>query len=101
LSRQSASQQFGTIFAALYTYDSTGKAIWYVASNCPLVGDNCTGILYQVTGDTPPTITWNSANQSVTPVGNISFVFTDGSIGTMSYTINCVAGTKAISRQSF
>jgi hypothetical protein len=97
----SISQQYGMIFGALYTYDSNRKAIWYVASSCPLVGNGCTGTLYQVTGDTPPTVTWNSANQVVTPVGSISFIFTDGSIGTMLYTINGVTGTKAISRQSF
>jgi hypothetical protein len=97
----SLSQQFGMIFATLYTYDATGKAVWYVASSCPLTGNSCTGTLYQVVGDTPPTVAWNSANQVVTPVGSVSLVFTDGSIGTMQYTINGVSGTKAISRQSF
>jgi hypothetical protein len=80
---------------------ATGKAIWYVASSCPLIGNNCTGTLYQVTSDTPPTVSWNSAKQTVTPVGSVSFVFTDGSIGTTQYTFNGVTGTKAISRQSF
>jgi hypothetical protein len=76
------------LFQSPLTWDNGGNPRWYISSNCSLVINSCTGDLYQVTGDTPPTVTWNSANQAVTPVGSISFVFTDGSIGTMSYTIN-------------
>jgi alpha-tubulin suppressor-like RCC1 family protein len=30
-------QEFGTIFATLYSYDNGGNPRWYVASNCPLI----------------------------------------------------------------
>jgi subtilisin family serine protease len=97
----SLTQQFGTIFVALYTYDASGKPIWYVASNCPVVGSGCSGPLYQVTNGSVPTSPWNGANLAVKEVGTISFAFSDGSNGTMSYTINGAAGSKIITRQLF
>lgn len=94
-------QQYGMIFATIYTYDASGNPVWYVASSCPLTGNSCTGDLYRVTGGSAPTVTWNGTNKEVTKVGAISLVFNDSSIGVMSYTINGVTGSKAISRQLF
>jgi hypothetical protein len=93
-------QQYGMIFAAIYTYDSSGNAIWYVASSCPVVGNGCNGALYQVTGGLAPTAAWNP-NLVVSQVGTVSFVFTDGSIGSMNVTINGVTTSRAITRQPF
>ncbi len=94
-------QQFGIIFAAIYSYDSNGKPVWYVASNCPLSGTSCSGDLYQVSGGSAPTVAWNGANKQVSKVGTVNFDFNDSSIGTMKYTINGVNETKAISRLLF
>lgn len=94
-------QQYGMIFATIYTYDASGNPIWYVASSCPLSGNGCSGDLYQVVGGSAPTVTWDGANKVVTKVGTVSFAFSDSSLGTMSYTINGLAGAKAISRQLF
>ncbi|MHB9100808.1 MAG: hypothetical protein ACYC2E_04770, partial [Sulfuricella sp.] len=94
-------QQYGTIFATMYTYDASGNPVWYVASNCTMSGNGCSGDLYQVTGGTAPTVTWNGANKVVTKVGTVSFAFNDSSIGTMTFTINGVSGSKAITRQLF
>ncbi|MHB9102380.1 MAG: RCC1 domain-containing protein, partial [Sulfuricella sp.] len=94
-------QQYGMIFAAWYGYDSSGNAIWYVASSCPVSGSGCTGDLYQVTGGSSLTSVWNGANKIVTQVGTTNFAFTDANNGTMSYTINGVAGSRSISRQGF
>lgn len=94
-------QQYGMIFATMYTYDASGNPIWYVASSCPLSGNGCTGDLYKVSGGSMPTVAWNGANMVVTKVGTVSFVFNDSSTGTMSYTIDGVAGSKAITRQLF
>ncbi|BBJ24380.1 hypothetical protein W01_23070 [Candidatus Nitrotoga sp. AM1P] len=94
-------QQYGMIFAVMYTYDTSGNPVWYVASGCPLSGDNCTGDLYKVTGGSEPNVTWNGANKVVAKVGTVSFVFNDSSTGVMSYVINGVSGSKAISRQLF
>lgn len=94
-------QQYGIIFATLYTYDSEGKSTWYVASNCAVSADGCTGDLYAVTGGSAMTVPWNGTNKIVAPVGTIKFAFTDTNTGTMNYTINGVAGSKAITRQVF
>jgi hypothetical protein len=94
-------QQFGTIFATWYSYDTTGKAIWYVASNCPMVGSGCSADLYRVNGGSPITATWNGANKTVTKVGTIAFAFTDSNNGNMTYTIDGATGVRAITRQGF
>jgi len=94
-------QQYGVIFATLYTYDFEGRPTWYVASNCVVEADGCTGDLYAVAGGSPLTIPWNGANKIVITVGTINFAFTDTNTGTMNYTINGVAGSRAITRQIF
>lgn len=94
-------QQYGVIFATMYVYDAAGKPVWYVASNCAVSGAGCSGDLYEVTGGSAPTVTWNGANKAVTKVGTVSFAFTDGSNGTMTYLINGAAATKTIVKQQF
>jgi hypothetical protein len=94
-------QQFGVIFATLYTYDFEGRPTWFVASNCVVAADGCTGDLYAVTGGSPLTVPWNDASKIVTTVGTINFAFTDTNTGTMNYTINGISGSKAITRQIF
>lgn len=96
----SLTQDMGMIFAAWYTYDASGNAVWYVASSCPLSGSSCSGELYRVTGGSAPTSPW-APNLSVTPVGSVSFAFSDSGSGTMTYTINGASGTKTITRQLF
>ena len=97
----SLTQSGSIVFVAWYTYDASGNPVWYVASNCAMSGNGCSGDLYQVTGGSMPTVTWNGANKVVATVGSVSFAFSDSSTGTMSYTINGVAGSKAITRQAF
>lgn len=94
-------QQFGVIFVTLYTYDSEGKPTWYVASNCAVSADGCTGDLYAVTGASALTVPWNGTNKIVATVGTINFAFININTGTMNYTINGVAGSKVITRQVF
>lgn len=94
-------QQYGKIFAAIYSYESSGAPVWYTASDCPVTGSGCSGTLYKVTGGTPLTGSWNGTNLAVTPVGNITFSFADTSSGSVSYTINGASGTKNITRYVF
>ncbi|CAH1385291.1 hypothetical protein [Candidatus Nitrotoga sp. M5] len=94
-------QQFSVIFATLYTFDFEGRPTWYVASNCVVAADGCTGDLYTVTRGAALTLPWSGANKIVTKVGTINFAFTDTNTGTMNYTINDVSGSKTITRQVF
>ena len=94
-------QQFGIIFSALYTYDANRKPIWYVATNCPVVGNGCTGPLYQVNGGRIPTDVWGTPPLAVKEVGTTTFSFSDAANGTMSFTIDGVAGSKVITKQIF
>ncbi|MEP7328794.1 MAG: peptidylprolyl isomerase, partial [Betaproteobacteria bacterium] len=88
----SLTQQFGTIFAAWYAYDTAGNPVWYVATNCPVTSAGCTGDLYQVTGGAPLTATWKPVNPA-TMVGTVTFTFTDAVNGSMNYSINGVAAS--------
>lgn len=97
----SISQHASTIFAAIYHYDPSGQALWYAMSSCPIVANGCTGEIYQVRGGTPPNVPWNGAGRIVSSVGNGTLTFTDANNGTLSYTINGVAGTKTIARTIF
>jgi len=93
-------QQYGLIAATWYSYDATGKAIWYVGT-CTVSGSACTTTdLYQFTGGSPPTSAWHGTNAPTT-AGTIGFAFTDANNGTMSYTLNGVPGSKVIKRFGF
>lgn len=92
-------QQYSKIFATMFTYNKSGSPTWYVASNCVVEDNGCSGEIYGVTAGSEITSTWNGANLSVSPVGNVSFSFTDRDNGTMTFKINGVSGSKVIKRQ--
>lgn len=92
-------EQVDIIFATLFTYDTSGIPKWYVASNCVIAGNGCSGDLYEVSGGTPITTDWDGSGKQVVDVGDVSFTFTDNNTGTMDFTINGVSGSKAITRQ--
>jgi len=94
--------QFGIIFAAWYAYDASGKATWYVASNCVVSGNGCSGELYKVAGGMPLSAIWNGLNIAITQVGSVAFAFSDTDNGVMSYIVNGDAAiARAIVRQGF
>lgn len=95
------SQQGSTIFATLFTYDTAGNPYWYVASNCAISGDRCTGDLFRVRGGSPPTTGWNGSALTVGKVGTLTLTFTDVNTGSMSYSIDGVSWGKSITRQVF
>jgi len=95
-------QQFGVMFLAWYVYDSAGKPMWYVASNCNVTStlDGCTGTLYRTTGPAFAT-TFDHSRVQVFTAGTVSLVFSDPNNGTLSYTVDGVSGSKVITRQLF
>jgi len=93
-------QQASVMFLAWYVYDSSGKPVWYVASNCAVSDSGCTGTLYRTTG---PAFgpAFDPTKIQVFSVGSVTLSFSDANQGTLSYTVNGVSGTKNITRQLF
>jgi YVTN family beta-propeller protein len=98
----SVTQQFNLMFLAWYVYDSSGNPVWYVASSCAVTsgGNGCSGTLYRTTG---PAFGagFDPMQVQVFPVGSVTLNFSDGNNGTLSYVVDGVSGSKAITRQLF
>ena len=96
-------QQDNTLFATLFTYDATGKALWLVMSSGPRqVDGSYLGDLYLTTGpafNAQPFTPIGPAN--LTKVGTMQFRFSDGANGILSYTVNGISVSKVITRQVF
>jgi hypothetical protein len=93
-------QQGTNLFLAWYVYDGSGRPMWYVASNCTVSGAGCTGTLYRTTGP-PFGPTFNPNSVQAFAVGSATLTFSDANSGTLSYTVDGVPGSKAITRQLF
>ena len=93
--------QYNNIFLAWYVYDESGngKPMWYVASNCTVNGNSCTGTLYRTTG--PAFGPSFNAPINVFSVGSATVTFTDANSAVFSYTVDGVSGTKPITREVF
>ena len=93
------------IFASWFTYDLNGKAWWLVMSANRVAHGVYSGTLFQGTGpsfDTvpfPPLGTPGGAAGS--SVGTGTLTFSDANNGAFSYTVNGIAQTKSITRETF
>jgi hypothetical protein len=90
-----------TLFATWFTYDTDGSGMWLVMSNGTQTSPgNFTGTLYRTVGPAFSASPFNSIAfpANYTTVGTLSFSFTDANNGTMSYTVNGVTQSKAITR---
>ena len=76
-------------FVLVYSYDAVGRPIWYAMPSCPLAGAACTGQLYRF-GAGAPAPNW---------IGSASLSFDDADHGSFSFTMDGVAGSKAISKR--
>jgi YVTN family beta-propeller protein len=98
-------QQSDVMFLTWFVYEDTGRPIWYVASNCAVKGggNGCTGRLYRVAGPPGPifTGTFDRSKVHAEDVGGIDVTFTDSNNGVITYTVNGVPGSKAVTRQLF
>jgi subtilase family serine protease len=92
--------QYGVMFLAWFVYDSNGKPVWYVASDCIVAGSGCAGTVYRVIG--PPFGPSFDANQvHATAAGTVTLSFPDANDGVLNWTVNGVSGSKSITRQLF
>ena len=93
--------QADTLFATWFTYDTNGKGLWLVMSNGAKTAPGAyTGPLYRTTGS-PYNAAFDPGALGITQVGTATFTFSDPGSGTFAYTVNGVAGSKAIAREIF
>ena len=89
------------IFAAWYVYGADGQPLWVVMSGGQWTSSTTfTGDLYTTTGP-DPTGPFDPSQVVVSRVGSGTLAFDTSGAGTLTYTVNGVAGTRAISRQPF
>jgi hypothetical protein len=90
------------LFATWFTYRADGSGQWLVASNVARQSDGSyTGRLFRTTGTNFSQINGAPSSSSVTDVGSITFRFSNGENGVMTYSLDGVSGTKNIVRQVF
>jgi hypothetical protein len=94
------SHQYNVMFLAWFVYDASGNPVWYVASDCVVSGNGCSGDLFTVTGP-PFGPTFNTNLVHPTSVGHITVTFSGPNDGSLSYTIGTTTATKLITRQIF
>ena len=90
------------MFLAWYVYDSQGRPVWIVGPDCGVDadGNGCTGALYRTTG---PALgaSFDPSLVRANPAGTATLRFIDPDNGVLTFTVDGVAGTKAITRQVF
>lgn len=92
--------QGNTLFATLFTYNNAGRDGWLVASGLARQADGSyTGPLYATTG--PPFNSQPWSTIGVSEVGNMTFRFSAGNRGTLTYSVLGTTVVKSIERQVF
>lgn len=91
------SHEFNVMFLAWFVYDANGLPVWYVASDCVVNGNGCTGDLFRTTGP-PFGPTFDPTRVLVFKVGTVTLNFTDANNGILTSTISA---SKNITRQLF
>jgi hypothetical protein len=95
-------QQYRTLFSVWYTYDNTGKTVWYVIPGGSWTRANTfSGTAYRVTSSPWLGAPYNPAAFNAQTVGNVTFTFTDINTAVMTYTVDGVTQTRNLSRQPF
>jgi hypothetical protein len=100
----SISQQYRTLFAVWYTYRPDGSAAWYVMPGGSWTSSSTYGgTLYRTSAAARPFLgrTFDPGAVGNVAVGTLTLRFFGTTSATMSYTLDGVSGTKAITRQPF
>lgn len=98
----SITQQFDTLFAAMYVYNQSGQPVWYTASMRP-VGtsvNSYSGDLFATSGPYFGSV-FNPAAVNARRVGSMTFNAPSFNAGTLTYSVDGVQVTKSISQYSF
>jgi chitinase len=94
-------QQYHNIFAAWYTYDTSGRTTWLVMPDGAWSGNTYSGALYRTQGTPVIGAAYNPAALVVTQAGTLSLTFSDANTATMTYTVDGLTQTKSITRLPF
>lgn len=90
------------LFVTWFTYGSDRQGMWLVGSNVGRTGNaSYAGTLYRTTGPSIAELPWDPARVTRTPAGSIAFTFQDSANGTVTYTVDGVTQSKAITREVF
>lgn len=98
-------QQYDTVFATFFVYGPDRTPRWYVAPAArsvaaPFGRNQFTGRLYSTMG-TWFGAPWSLPDYSFADVGSATFDFDSPTTGTVTWTVNGVAATKPIQRQTW
>ena len=93
--------QGDTIFAAWYTYDANGRALWLTMTAEKTGPDTYFGTLYENRGPAVHTQPFNSSLVQQSEVGNATLTFAGADNVTFRYTVNGVTQTKSLVRFAF
>lgn len=94
--------QGNVLFVTWFTYAADGRGMWLVGSSVEKTGNGTYGgTLYRVIGPAYSASPWDPAKVIRTPVGQVSFSFSDSNNGTMSYTVDGITQSKPITRQVY
>jgi len=94
-------QQGQTIFATWFTYDVDGAPLWLSMTAAASAPSTFSGALIRTRGPAFSAVPFDPALVTRTVVGAATLTFHGGFDGTFAYTVNGVAGQKAITRQLF
>jgi hypothetical protein len=114
------SHQGSILFATWFTYDADGSGMWLVMPDGqlqstpgymmgygygyggePMMSFTYSGTLYRTTGPSFDSASFDPAAVHATAVGTATFDFMDPNLGTFTYSVNGVTGSKTITRQVF
>lgn len=96
------SQQYRKLFAVWYTYDAAGRTTWYVIPDGTWTNATTyTGPAYRTTSSAWLGVPYTASSLAVTPVGTVTFRFTDLHNAVMEYSVEGVSQSKPLVRQPF
>ncbi len=93
--------QGNVIFATWFTYDGAGKPLWLSVTATRLSQHLYSGPLIRTTGPPFDAMPFDPAKVVRTEVGTATFSFVDGNTATLSYSLDGVNQSKAITRLLF
>lgn len=95
-------QQYQTLFALWFTYDASGKAVWYVMPGGDwAVRDDYHGPVFKAVGPPWLGVPYDASRHHLTLVGTFELTFSGSDNATFSYSIEGKTGSIALTRIPF